>query len=688
MALGNSNWSAQGGGGNQQANASQVARVPVQFGVALNAIPNTLLQPGDINGIRSLVGGPLGEMMAFRQVPGQPCLGLAFNASNDGAVSAVSSSGSGNAVVSVAGAPHVPVTAKITTGGALGVMAVAFSVNGGAFGAPILSSASAPWTILVLGTFARYSFPAGTYVVGDTYAVGITSTTVTHVGSGTPAATCTASPLDAYEFFLNVASSGGFNSGVFGVSPDGGAGPTGGGSTMSNMVLPANGVIVIPGVGLVLTIGQHVIACTISTGGALGTMILSYTIDGGTAVTGITTAPNSGTNFVLAIPGTGVTLTFPPGTYILNDVYTDSALGVVTRTGTGTPVVTQTWAGIQVTDSWSFFSAPPSASTSDKAAAYAALQLVRNVQFSGVHDGTMPSSASAAISSQATLDSFMATAFGNQLNLDAWCECPSAAANVSGFGDIVVSGGVAIRDTADTDAVVAAARGSDTNRTGLHVSSYRLTSPITQWKLLRPLGWVAAHRYVRTDPCVDLAAVASGPLPIYIPAGSLTIGRDESVTPALDNVQINTLRTYPNMPNQAYFSITAGGGGWKKTTQQATWQNGNWVRVLDTLLSQVQPVALQLQGSNAPTNADGTIEEHTRRDWSAMLDGVAKRAVGLQAGGPYQKAQASAATAQVSASSQLGVSPKQLVSGYFLQNFGEVTNQQNNAFFGGLLPLS
>lgn len=688
MSLGNANWSAQGGGGNQQPNAAQVARLLVQLGVALNAAPNTLLQPGDVNGIRSLVGGPLGEAMAFRQVPGQPCYGMALNASIDGAVSAVSAAGSGNATMSVAAAPHVPVTAKISTGGALGTMAVQFSVNGGAYGAPVVSSATSPFTYLVPGTFVRYSFPSGTYVLGDTYAVGITSTTVTHTGSGTPTVTITASPLDYYEFALSVATSGGFNVGVFGVSPDGGNGPTGGGSTMSNMVLPSTGTLVLPGTGLVLTIGQHTILVTITTAGVLGTAIFSYQVDGGSTVTGQATTPNSGTSFVFTVPGTGVTLTFAPGTYVINSTYTVGTTGAIAVGGGGISTVTQSWAGLQATDTWSFFSAPPGYSTTDLANAFTALGNLRNIQFSGVHLIALPSSASAAVSQQASLDSFMQTAFGNMQNWDAWCECPSADANVSGLGDIVVSGGVAIRDTADTTAVVAAARGADTNRTGLAVATYRMVSPLTQFKLLRPAGWAAAHRFVRTDPCDDLAAVALGPLPIYIPAGSLTIGRDESVTPGLDNVQINTLRTYPNMPNQAYFSLTAGGGGWKKTTQQASWQSANWVRVLNSFISQLQPMAQQLMGANAVINADGTIEEHQRRDWSATLDSAGKRAVGLQTGGPYSKRQATFASVSVSPSSQLGVSPKQLITNYFLQNLGEVTNEQNNVFFGGLLPSS
>lgn len=687
MALGNSTFTAAASGGLQQANASQLSRWIAQLGICTAGIPGTLLNPGDVNSLRALVGyGDLAEAGAFRMQGGQPCYLLPINPSIAGALGAVASAGSGNATVAASGAPHVPLTMKIILGGALGTMTYQLNVNGGNYGATKTSSATTP-AFLVPGTFCTLTPPAGTYVAGDIYSVGINGV-VTRIGTGAPVVTQSSSPVQSFEFFLSVLTAGGFGSGQLLVSPDGGPGPTGGGSTMGVYLIPANGQIVLPGTGVVLQIGQHVIAFTITLGGALGTMTMSYTIDGGTAVTGITTAPNSGANFVIAVPGTGVTLTFPPGTYIISDIYTDSALGVVTRTGTGTPVVTQSWTGLQSTDTYAFLTVGPGNSTSDLNTALTAAQNLRNVQFTGVHVVGLPSSAANAVAAQSTIDAAMQAAYSNNsLDWQAWCECPSSAGRM-GLGDIVLSGGAAIADVADTDAVIVAARGADTNRTGIHAGTYRITSALTGWHPAVPLGWLAAWEFVRLDPVQDLSAVANGSLPLYIPPGATSIGRDESVTPALDAAQFNTMRTNQGLPNAGYFTITSGGAGWKICSTIAAWQDARAVRVLNVMTAQVRPPALQLMGSSPDTNPDGTIEEIQRRSWTTALDGATKRAVGLAPGGPFTQRQASAATATVLASSQLGVSPKQLNVSYFLQIKGFVSSEASSISFGGTIAIS
>ena len=252
---------------------------------------------------------------------------MAINPSVAGAVSAaIAQTGSLNAQMAVTTAPHVPISVLCSTGGALGVAAFQFSVNGGAYSAPVVSSASGPWTYLVPGTFCVLSFPAATYVATKTATIGITGTV--SLGSGwVGAVTQASSPVDYYEMLITCATVGGFGLGALTISPDGGGGTNGGGSTLPNALIPTNGVIVIPGTGLVLTVGQHTIVVTVSTPGVLGTAILSYTVDGGTAVSGITTSPNSGSNFVLAVPNTGVTLTFAPGTYVASSTYTVGPLG-------------------------------------------------------------------------------------------------------------------------------------------------------------------------------------------------------------------------------------------------------------------------------------------------------------------------------------------------------------------------
>jgi hypothetical protein len=456
------------------------------------------------------------------------------------------------------------------------------------------------------------------------------------------------------------------------------------------MILPSTGKIVVPGTGLVLTLGQHNILITITTPGALGTAIYSYQIDGGSTISGQATTPNSGANYVVTFPNTGVTVTFAPGTYVNASTYTIGTLGgAVVIGGGGINTVTYVWAGLQTNDLYTFLAAPPSHSTSDLSNALTALQAVRNLQFTAIHVCTLPSTAASAVSQQATIDAAMLNAFAvNNLDWQALCEGPSAKGGM-GSGDIIVSGGFAVRDSADTDSVVAAARGADTNRTAIHWASYRSPSALSNnRKALRPLGWFVAARYVDTDPAQDISAPAPfGPLGIYIPPGATTIGRDESATPGLDAVQFNAVRQYPGRIG-AFLDITSGGSGWKNCSTSASWQDAGFVRILDVAIALLRPVAQNFLAQRPQINADGTIEESIRQTWSAVVDQAFKRAVGLLPGGGFSTPQASAAIAIISPASQLGVSPKQLVINYTLVSLGFVSSVQNNMYFSPTLAAA
>lgn len=690
MAIGDSLWNVVAGGGQAKANASQLARWIVQLGVCTLGTPNQFLQVGDQTSLLNLAGlGPLPEAASLRLRGGQPCYMMPLNPSAAGGVSSsVTSTGSGNATMTATVAPHVPITVKCVTGGAIGTAAFQFSVNGGAFGPTVTSVAAAPWLYLVPGTFCTISFPTATYVINTTATISVAGV-VTLNASWVGNITQTSSPIDGYEFYASVASTGGFGLGMLSVSLDGGPAPYGGGSTLPNSIIPSNGVIVVPQTGLVLTIGQHLILVTMTTGGVLGTAIFSYQVDGGSTVTGQTTTPNSGTNFVFTVPGTGVTITFAPASYILNSTYTIAASGgAVAVGGGGTTTVSYVWAGLQANDTFAFNCVPPGYSTTDLSNALTALQAVKNFQWTKVHVIGMPSSAANAISQQATLDAAMVNAFNaNALDWQASCEAPSALAG-QGLGDIVLSGGNAIRDSADTDAVLIAARSTDVNRTAIHVGTYRQVSPLTGRKQLRPLGWAVASRYVDTDPAEDISAPQPyGPLGIYIPPGALTIGRDESSTPGLDGVQYNAVRTYRGR-NGVFLDITSGGAGWKNCTTSAAYQDAGFVRILNVAIAQLRPFVQDFLGQRPPVNGDGTIEETIRRVWSAKIDGEFKRAVGLLPGGGFSKPQVSFAIASVSPLSQLGQSPKQLVINYILVSLGFVSSISNNMYFSSTLPAA
>jgi hypothetical protein len=397
------------------------------------------------------------------------------------------------------------------------------------------------------------------------------------------------------------------------------------------------------------------------TGGALGTAVLAISLDGGPGPTGggsFLPPMLVPTNGKVPLPGTGLLLTCA-STFNGSDYYT-------------------------------FVASPPSCTTSELNAAVLAARQLRNVQFEQLHSTIFPATAAGAASQLSTLDTAITTAnAADGLDWGGMVECPSAAPNSSGFGDIVMSGSAAIRDTADTDAVIIAARGTDTNRTALHVGMYRIASPITGRKQLRPAGWAVAARFVDTEPAQDLSALQPlGALPIYIPAGALTIGRDEMITPGIDAVSFNTLRTYRGRTG-AYLSITSSGSGWKNASTTAVWQDKGFVRILNVAIATLRPIAQNFLGQRPPVNGDGTIEESTRRAWSTIVDQAFKKAVGLLPGGGFATGpQASFASAVVSPSSQLGAAPRLLVINYTLVSLGFVSAVQNNMYFSNTLAAA
>jgi hypothetical protein len=88
----------------------------------------------------------------------------------------------------------------ITTGGALGVAQAEYSVNGGAFGAPVTLTGAA---FNVPGTTFTLFYPAGTYVLNTTYSIS-PSGAIVQVGAGPSAIQVNNGPGDV----LNVNISG------------------------------------------------------------------------------------------------------------------------------------------------------------------------------------------------------------------------------------------------------------------------------------------------------------------------------------------------------------------------------------------------------------------------------------------------------------------------------------------------
>lgn len=592
MSLGESIWSVQAGGGQVRASAQQLARSVVHVGCSPLAVENTIISIGDPSAIPTLLdSGELAEICALTARKGQAKYAICPTMSVVGAVGTVTQTGTGTATLTPTIGPHKAITVKCITSGALGTAAFKFSLDGGTTYGDLVTSAAdgPPWVKRVPGTYCTLSFGAASYVATKTLTIGLDGTVT--AGSGwVGTVTQASSPIDVYD-----------------------------------------------------------VVCTITKAGALGTATVSVSMDGGNSVELQTLIPSTG---ILTPAGTGLVLTF---------------------------------AGVLVAgDTYAFQAKPPSFSTSNLNTAMTVLKKSRILKASLIHVSFMPSSAASAFSHASTLETAIEDGFNNYgKDWGGAIDCPSS------------SGGM------------------------------RVSSPITGRKQLRGLSWLAVDRYCDTDPRDFLAAKQPlGPLRAFLPAGATTIagpgdivvpssaalydtadtdsvivaargsdlnrtsvfvgGRDEELVPGLDDVQINTARTY-NGPLGVYLSITSGGSGWKNLTTNASYLSAGALRALNVFIASMRPIVEDLIGQYADVNTDGTIAENQARSWDTLLDLAAKRIMGLEKGGDFALKQCSLVRASVLRSSQLGAAPKRLDVAYDFQPGGEVTAIGNKVNFAGTL---
>jgi len=318
---------------------ASVAGASVKAGICSACVPNTVTSFSDLNTALATLGtGPLTEALADTlSVAGGPVFALPFTPSTAGSASATSDNTGvvGTATVTTSAAPDKQIDLKIQTAGPIGTMAFQVRVNGGAYGAPVVTSGTT-FTYAVPGTLVSITFAAATYVATDVYTIATTGV-VTRAGSG-PAATnltFTASPLDTYD-----------------------------------------------------------IRITVTTGGALGVGVFTYSVDGGNNVSGQILIPSGG---VYAIPGTGVVATFSSATYVVGDVY---------KRGTTTAAY----------------------SGSDATAALTALLADPN-EWGFIHVIGMGANAAAAASLAATVDTQMTAAESSFRYVWSAIECPTTEAD-------------------------------------------------------------------------------------------------------------------------------------------------------------------------------------------------------------------------------------------------------------------
>jgi hypothetical protein len=309
----------------------------------------------------------------------------------------------------------------------------------------------------------------------------------------------------------------------------------------------------------------------ITTGGARGTAIFRYSLDGGDtwAEEGVTTAAT------YLMPNTGVTLNFATGTdYTDDNVYTavtcvpydryeaqleivdGGALGTATfrycldrDNPSGDPVWSETLTtptsglytipdtGISFTlaagtyvagTTYDITTTPPGFSSSDVQSAFDALAADPR-EWGAVHVVGQASSVSGSATIASTLDTKTeAAASGSFRYAHAMLECAS-----------------------DTDGnTIAAFEDFASKRVNVCAGFCRVTSVISGRSFKRSSAFPIAARLSKVGIGVDLARVIDGPLP-----GVTYLYRDEQLTPGLDAARFSTLRSI--VGRQGYYITNA-----------------------------------------------------------------------------------------------------------------------------------
>jgi hypothetical protein len=377
-------------------------------------------------------GGPLMEATAFAlsvggQGPVRPggvyCVPV--NPSTYGSASAVTKVGTGAGTVTVTTKPSAQVLIKCIAGGSSTTSTWQTSVDGGV-------TWSATWTaaatiILPRATFVTLAFGAGTAVTGDVVTIPTSGNPSLTSGTGTLIPTnSAASPVDAYS-----------------------------------------------------------VVVAITTAGALGVAMFTYSLDGGTTVSAPFLVPGGG---VFVLPDTGVVLTFA-STFVAGDTYSFTTTGA----SYSSTDLTNAWTAL-VGDSRQWFMA---------------------------HVVGAAASIGAAATLAASLEVLATTASSNFRFVRVLMEVPS-----------------------DTDAnTLSAFAASVTPHVSWCAGFHVVNSSLSGRDYSRNSAWSVAARIACIPPAEDAGRVQTGAL-----LGVISIGRDEFKTPGLDNGRFTTLTSILGLP--------------------------------------------------------------------------------------------------------------------------------------------
>ena len=216
---------------------------PALLGFVQTGATPSVLSVGPGQAATVLGDGPLADATSqVTDTAGTTIYAVPLAATGGTVTAAFTQAGSGAGVVSATAAPHVTVLVKCSTPGSLGTAAFQFSVNGGAYSQPVVSTASA-WSYQVPGTFLSLSFAASTYYANNTWGWYADGTAATPGGTSPPTVTPTSSPLDAYQVRVTITTAGTRGTAQFVYSLDGGATQSTPILTAATYSIPRSGIV-------------------------------------------------------------------------------------------------------------------------------------------------------------------------------------------------------------------------------------------------------------------------------------------------------------------------------------------------------------------------------------------------------------------------------------------------------------
>lgn len=261
-------------------------------------------------------------------------------------------------------------------------------------------------------------------------------------------------------------------------------------------------------------------------------------------------------------------------------------------------------------DTHSFTTIASGISTTNVNTAMAALYAQTALSYGFVHVAHMPSSAANAGLMAAQVDSDMTEAETAFRYIYGIIDAPTT-------GTRVLSGGVPIADTADTDSVVASAFVNYAYKRVVHgAGDFLCLSPVNARLCRRPASWQAAAESAARPIHENLHRVRTGPLKAVV-----RLYRDESATEALDIARFLTLRRHIGRTG---VYITRGRTSADSTSDYSRLANR---RVMDRACEVTRSKVVDLIGETVAVNDDGTIKEKAAAAIQAEINNALKVAL-------------------------------------------------------------